>query len=172
MVSYGWLRFLGVVWDFMWLVWLRVSPCGVLWVVCVCKWGLCVCVLGVFCWTRRGPVYRAGPNRAQFSDPHIPEPPLIVSVCETLHHISQFSISLSLSRAFQHLIHPPLSLSRAPQPHIHPPLSPFLCLSIFRTPSNHVFQSFEFDTVLLTGTHYEQYALKASLEITHIITNT
>lgn len=44
--------------------------------------GLHVCwSRGVLCWLRRGRVYRAGPSRAHISDLHIPEPPLIASVC-------------------------------------------------------------------------------------------
>lgn len=48
---------------------------------CVCECVESVCVLGVFCWLRWGHVYRVGPSRAQISDLHIPEPPLIASVC-------------------------------------------------------------------------------------------
>lgn len=40
--------------------------------------------LGVFFWLRQGCVYRVGPSRAQISDPHIPEPPLMASVCCSL----------------------------------------------------------------------------------------
>lgn len=55
--------------------------CIPVWFSCVCEFAGPVCVLGVFCWLRRGRVYRAGPSRAQISDLHIPEPPLMASVC-------------------------------------------------------------------------------------------
>jgi len=71
-------------WVSWWFVWLSVSLCG-------CGLGLFasqsvfyVCVLWIFCWLTWGRVYRAGPSRAQISDPHIPEPPLIALVCCSL----------------------------------------------------------------------------------------
>lgn len=86
---FGQFSFLpGAVGPFWQFVWLSVSLCGCIfglfashvWVLCLCVLKLYVC-LGVFCWLRWGRVYRAGPSRAQISDLHIPEPPLIASVC-------------------------------------------------------------------------------------------
>lgn len=70
-------------------VWLSVSLCGFWFGLFASMCGFYVYVsvlrlyvyLGVFYWLRWGHVYRAGPSRAQNSDPHIPEPPLIASVC-------------------------------------------------------------------------------------------
>lgn len=54
---------------------------------------LSLCVFGVFCRFRKGCVYRVSPSRAQISDPCIPKPPLIASVCRNLCCISHRPIS-------------------------------------------------------------------------------
>ena len=46
---------------------------------------------------RWGRVYRAGLSRARISDPRIPEPPLIASVCFSPEKATSFQLSLSLS---------------------------------------------------------------------------
>lgn len=76
--------------------------CIPVWFSCACECVESVCVFGVFCWLRWGRVYRAGPSRAQISDPHIPEPPLIASVCCSLQR-NPCSISLgSIPPVFSH----------------------------------------------------------------------
>lgn len=91
---FGWLVFSlsWCWWIFCWFVLLSVSLCGYEFglfasqcgFLCVCVCVESVCVLGILCWLTWGRVYRAGPSRAQISDPHIPEPPLIASVCCSL----------------------------------------------------------------------------------------
>lgn len=77
---------------FLWFVWLSVGLCGWGFGVFASRSGFYVymSMLSVYvcweggysaCWLRRGRVYRAGPNRAHISDPHIPKAPLIASVC-------------------------------------------------------------------------------------------
>lgn len=101
---FGWLVFLpGAGGSFL-------AVCLVVWLwfvcisvrfLCVCECVESVCVMGVFCWLRWGRVYRAGPSRAQISDLHIPEPPLIAFVCCSPQRnpcrISLGSISLDFS---------------------------------------------------------------------------
>lgn len=111
----GWLVFLPSRWwvFFWWFVWLYVAAASVCLhpsEVFMCTW---VC-LGVFCWLRWGRVYRAGPSRARISDPHIPEPPLIASVCcfpqsNPSPHLSWLHLSSFLSPLY-YCPHPHLSI--------------------------------------------------------------